>query len=215
MWRPKNGVARRTDATGKYREKEPRKKELPVVRIPVLRHWLSRFPLVLRPTAFQFILPPPAIQVVSRLNSENSLGRGGESAPGWWGGSTVIADYIRKFARNPPPARCPLRYMFFSRIDLLKRPPPRHGRSIRRGGGRNRLRPGRPRRVTFSISGAASIDSSAKKAGFHSGFRVREGSRESVGDVNRGVPPRWQRCRSFSSASSPRTHAWRRRDRDR
>src|SRR5215813_11755488 len=34
-------------------------------------------------------------------------------------------------------------------------------------------------------------------------------------DLNRGTPPRSRRCRSFSSASSHRTRAWRRRDRDR
>ena len=36
-----------------------------------------------------------------------------------------------------------------------------------------------------------------------------------VGHLNRGAPPRLQRCRSFSSASSHRTRAWRQRDRDR
>ncbi len=34
-------------------------------------------------------------------------------------------------------------------------------------------------------------------------------------NLNRGAPPRLQRCRSFSSASSHRTRAWRQRDRDR
>jgi hypothetical protein len=34
-------------------------------------------------------------------------------------------------------------------------------------------------------------------------------------NLNRGVPSRLRRCRSFSSASSRRTRAWRRRDRDR
>ena len=34
-------------------------------------------------------------------------------------------------------------------------------------------------------------------------------------NLNRGAPPRLQRCRSFSSASSRRTRAWRQRDRDR
>ena len=33
--------------------------------------------------------------------------------------------------------------------------------------------------------------------------------------LNRGAPPRLRRCRSFSSASSHRMRAWRRRDRDR
>ena len=32
---------------------------------------------------------------------------------------------------------------------------------------------------------------------------------------SRGAPPRLRRCRSFSSASSHRTRAWRQRDRDR
>ena len=34
-------------------------------------------------------------------------------------------------------------------------------------------------------------------------------------NLNRGAPPRLRRCRSFASASSHRTRAWRRRDRDR
>src|ERR1700722_8351563 len=34
-------------------------------------------------------------------------------------------------------------------------------------------------------------------------------------NLNRGAPPRLQRRRSFSSASSHRTRAWRQRDRDR
>ena len=34
-------------------------------------------------------------------------------------------------------------------------------------------------------------------------------------NLNRGAPPRLQRCRSFSSASSHRTRSWRQRDRDR
>ena len=34
-------------------------------------------------------------------------------------------------------------------------------------------------------------------------------------NLSRGAPPRLQRCRSFSSASSHRTRAWRQRDRDR
>ena len=34
-------------------------------------------------------------------------------------------------------------------------------------------------------------------------------------NLNRGAPSRLQRCRSFSSASSHRTRAWRQRDRDR
>ncbi len=34
-------------------------------------------------------------------------------------------------------------------------------------------------------------------------------------NLNRGAPPRLRRCRSCSSASSHRTRAWRRRDRDR
>ena len=33
--------------------------------------------------------------------------------------------------------------------------------------------------------------------------------------INLGAPPRLQRCRSFSSASSHQTLAWRQRDRDR
>ena len=33
--------------------------------------------------------------------------------------------------------------------------------------------------------------------------------------INRGAPPRLQRCRSFSSASSHQTRAWRQRDRNR
>jgi len=35
-----------------------------------------------------------------------------------------------------------------------------------------------------------------------------------VRNASRGVPPQWQRCRSFSSASSHRKRAWRRRDQD-